>query len=164
MEYKVDLRGDQRVGLRFDEFPSLAHERLVTTIEELTAALHTAVLAGVPRGKTGHLAAQVKTGIEQTDTRVRGWVSLAGASANDVKKAAALEYGSRGEAFDVRGYTRTLDQVFGAITSPFEQVVAAYHRTGGLEELDFLHGPLDATAEAAIVRMNEAVFGAAKEF
>jgi hypothetical protein len=161
--YAVQIAGDQRVALRFDRFPEMAHDGLLAKIEELTATLDASVLAAVPRGKTGRLAAQVKSGVEESSVRIRGWVSLAGASANDVRKAAALEYGSRGNAFPVRSYSRTLDQVFGRMTAPFDQIVSAYRRAGGLAELDYLHGPLDAGAQAALEQLNAVVDAAIKE-
>jgi len=162
MDYKVEIRGDNSAGLRFEQFPSLAHERLVQTITDMTEALDGAVRAGAPHGHTGRLAASVRSGVEQSDTRVRGWVSLTG-DANAVRKAAALEYGSRDEPFDVKTYTRTLDQVFGKLAEPFQQIVDAYKRVGGLDELGFLHTPFDASKQAAIDAMNAAVFGAAAE-
>jgi hypothetical protein len=161
--YAAKIAGDNRVALRFDRFPEMAHDGLLAKIEELTAMLDGAVLAAVPRGKTGRLAAQVKSGVEDSSVRIRGWVSLAGASANDVRKAAALEYGSRGSPFPVRSYTRTLDQVAGRMTESFDQVVAAYRRAGGLAELDYLHGPLDAGAQSALEQLNAAVDAAIKE-
>lgn len=160
MSYTVAIKGTNSAGLRFEQFPSLAHDRLVETITDMTEVLEAAVRAGAPHGRTGRLAASVRSGVEQSDTRVRGWVSLTG-DANAVRKAAALEYGSTGEPFDVKTYTRTLDQVFGKLEEPFQQIVDAYKRAGGLEELQFLHTPFDASKQAAIDAMNAAVFGAA---
>jgi hypothetical protein len=163
IDYAVKIAGDNRVALRFDRFPEMAHDGLVEKIEQLTESLEGAVEAAMPHGKTGRLEAQLKSGVEEGRNRIRGWVSLAGASANDVRKAAALEYGSRGAPFPVRGYLRTLDQVFGRMTAPFDQVVAAYRRAGGLAELDFLHGPLGAGAQSALAELNAVVEAAIQE-
>jgi hypothetical protein len=163
IDYSAKIAGDTRVALRFDRFPQLAHDGLRQKLGDLTEQLAGAVEAAVPRGKTGRLAAQVQSGVQDSENRVRGWVSLAGADANLVKQAAALEYGSRGSPFAVKGYTRSLDQVFGKISAPFQQVIEAYQRTGGLEPDRFLRGPLAERASGALSEMNAVVEKAIKE-
>ena len=158
IDYKVGLSGDTRVALRFSEFPSLAHDGLRRKIEALTSELADEVFAAIPR-KTGKLAAQLKSGIDDSENRIRGWVSMSGANAELVKQAAALEYGSRNAKFQVKSYERTIEQMFGHMIDPLSQVVDAYMRTGGLAAEDFLRGPLHAGAEHALAEMNAAVDG-----
>lgn len=161
--YKAQITGALRVALRFDRFPELAHDGLRAKIESLTGDLAGAVDAAIPRGKTGRLAAQLHSGVDDSPNRVRGWVSLSGGDAAIIKQAAALEYGSRGSRFKVKSYTRTLDHAFGRMTAPFDQIVAAYSRTGGLEAEDFLRGPLRDRASGALAEMNAVVEQAIKD-
>jgi hypothetical protein len=162
IDYSARVVGDTRVALRFDRFPDLAHNALREKMETLTEVLHGDVETLVPRGATGRLAAQVKSGVQDDPNRIRGWVSLAGDAAL-ARQAAALEYGSRSTKFSVKSYTRTLDQAFGKLTEPFDQVVEAYRRAGGLEAVEFLRGPLREDAPGALAELNAAVERATKE-
>ena len=163
IEYAAKITGDQRVALRFDRFPDEAHAALRARIAEITADTAGEVDALIPRGKTNRLAAQLHFGVDDSERRIRGWISLAGGSAALVKQAATLEYGNRREAFRVKAYRRTLDQVFGHITAPFQQAVEAYQRTGTIQAGDFLRGPLRAHASSALEQMNAAVDEAARK-
>jgi hypothetical protein len=161
--YGARVIGDNRAALRFDQFPELAHAGLRERMVEVTAELEGAVEALVPRGKTGAVASAIHSGTEDSNDRIRGWVSLAGAPAAVVKQAAALEYGSRGESFIVQSHHRTLDHIFSLFIQPMDIVVDEYSRTGGLAQLDYLHGPYHETAGSVLDSLNEAVEAAVRK-
>jgi hypothetical protein len=163
IDYRAKVEGANRVALRFERFPTLAHDGLARYIAGITDETAAGVLALVPKGKTGKLAGQVQHGLDDSNDRVRGWISLSVDDANAVEKAAALEFGSRSAKFQVKAYSRTLDQVFGHIAAPFQQAVAAYQRAGTLPKLDFLHGPFRDRGSGALDGMNAAVERAIKE-
>jgi hypothetical protein len=160
MPIGVSITGDRKLVERFEKFPEFAREALLERIKILTDRLAAATRAEMPH-KTGSLINELRQGIENNPNRIRGWVSLAGASKKDVLRAQALEYGSH-KTIAVQAYTRNVDRVFGKLTGPFSQVVGAYRRQTDIVEQRFLRNPVAAMQEAVVADLKAAIEKAAQ--
>jgi hypothetical protein len=145
----VEISGDRRAGLRFDEFPRRAHDAILARITGLTAQLEARVLGRVPVA-TGDLRRMVQSFVDDHGTRIAGKVKVIAGAKSDHGKAAALEYGAHG-SFEVKAHTRTVTSIFGRVVAPTEIFIAAYGRAANIEEQRFLRGPL-AEMRGEIIR------------
>ncbi len=155
IDFGVSLIGERRVAERFDRFPEASRAALLGVITRLTAQLEGAVVAAVP-SRTGALRATIRSGVENKERAIRGWVSMAGGDKNAVLKAMALEYGSN-KKISVSEHRRAVDTVFGRAVAPYEQLVAAHSRTTNIVAQRFLRDPLAAMAADALAQMKAAV-------
>jgi hypothetical protein len=162
MEVGVKIIGDRRIALRFEEFPEQARAALVEVVTDLQRDLQDSVRAAMPKDHTGKLSASLAGGVENSPTRVRGWVNVAGKNRALILQAMALEYGSHANIAVSAKAGRRLSTVYGHYISPIEVLVGAYNRTANIEAVRFLRGPLADMAEAALERMSQAVQGAAE--
>lgn len=134
MGIQIDARLDlneTRLRVRFDEFPKKLQNKLEQTIRGLTNELLAKVEAREPV-RTGRLRRLTHAYIDRNNVKmfVRGRVRvLRSRQHNTAAAAGALEYGSTGKRFAVRGYTRR------------GRPVSGYARVGGITEMRFLRGP-----------------------
>jgi hypothetical protein len=130
----IDVRidaDDTRLVARLDALPRELERRLEAKIRELTNQTLRMVEAREPV-RTGRRRRQTPAYVDVNRAKrfVRGRVRvLRSREHNTAAAAGALEYGSTGRPFRVRGYTRRGAQV------------SAYSRRGGIQAQRFLRGP-----------------------
>jgi hypothetical protein len=94
----VVTRGDRELALRFDKFPTVAHQKLEERMGKIVAAMKAQVQAAAPH-KTGKLRSEITGRVfaDQPD-RVAGYVEVyapdSSPAHNEYAKAATLEYGT----------------------------------------------------------------------
>ena len=133
IDAKLDLN-DVRLRLRLESMPKQLQKRLQQTIGRLTNELVHKVEAREPV-RTGRLRSLTQAYVDTNQIKmfVRGRVRvLRTRQHNTAAAAGALEYGSTGKKFAVKGYMRRGSHVRG------------YQRVGGITEMRFLRGPAAA--------------------
>jgi len=133
IDAKLDLN-DTKLRVRLDALPDKLRPPLVTTIGRLTHELLGKVEAREPF-RTGRLRSLTQAYVD--DNRIKNFVRgrvrvLRSREHNTAAAAGALEYGSTGKKFAVKGYMRRGSHVRG------------YERVGGITEMRFLRGPAAA--------------------
>lgn len=142
---RINVTGDNRVGLRFDEFPDELYQGLRAEIEALSSELFARVQAATP-DLTGALRSQERLRLFTDQNSIKGYVDIDGGSGSYAyAKAGGLEYGAHKPAH-VSAYSRPLDVM-----------VSAYDRTPNIEEHAFERGPLEAMQPEIISRLNAVV-------
>ena len=139
IDAKLDLN-DTRLRARLESLPDKLRRRLVTTIGRLTNELLHKVEAREPV-RTGRLRALTNAYVDDNRIKqfVRGRVRvLRSREHNTAAAAGALEYGSTGKAYPVKGYMRRGER------GRFKSRVRGYQRVGGITEMRFLRGPAAA--------------------
>lgn len=142
MQFGLNIDGDLRAAVRFEEFPERARAALRRKIDELAGELLGQVIADEPQ-KTGQLRGETKKSIADRPEFVRGTVRVAAKDAAEARKAAALEYGAQKPA-QVPAHAMRLTHVFGRQVAPFEVMVGAYSRPMHLAARRYLRSPLEA--------------------
>lgn len=133
----IDVRidaNDTRLRLRLDALPKELQRQLEAKIRELTTELLHKVEAREPV-RTGRLRRLTEMYVDRNEAKqfVRGRVRvLRTRDHNTAGAAGALEYGSTGKRYAVRGYTRRGSPVQG------------YMRKGGITAQRFLRTPAAA--------------------
>jgi len=133
IDAKLDLN-DVRLRVRLESMPKQLQKRLTQTIGRLTNELVHKVEAREPV-RTGRLRSLTQAYVDTNQIKmfVRGRVRvLRTRQHNTAAAAGALEYGSTGKKFAVKGYMRRGSHVSG------------YSRVGGITEMRFLRGPAAA--------------------
>ena len=133
IDAKLDLN-DVRLRVRLESMPKQLQKRLTQTIGRLTNELVHKVEAREPV-RTGRLRSLTQAYVDTNQIKmfVRGRVRvLRTRQHNTAAAAGALEYGSTGKKFAVKGYMRRGYRVSG------------YSRVGGIAEMRFLRGPAAA--------------------
>ena len=133
IDAKLDLN-DVRLRVRLESMPKQLQKRLTQTIGRLTNELVHKVEAREPV-RTGRLRSLTQAYVD--DNRIKNFVRgrvrvLRSREHNTAAAAGALEYGSTGKKFAVKGYMRRGSHVRG------------YERVGGITEMRFLRGPAAA--------------------
>lgn len=154
---RVDIKGDRRVGVVFEEFPDDLYADLRTEIEALTAELLGLVEAATP-DRTGRLRGQEKMRVFADKDHIKGQVFIAGEKGSqDFAKAGALEYGAH-RATKVRAHKMRLDHAWETrLADPITVLVGAYSRTPDIDEHRFERGPLAGMAGEIAARLNAVV-------
>ena len=154
---KIGITGDNRVGLRFDEFPDEIYEGLVQEIDALSNELFARIEAATP-SKTGALRSQERLRLFTDKDSIKGYVDIAGAAGSqDFAKAGALEYGAHRKA-NVSAHAMQLDHAWAnLLAAPVTVMVAAYDRTPDISEHAFERGPLAEMQGEIITRLNAVV-------
>jgi hypothetical protein len=150
---RFDIDGANNVTLRFEEFPTALHDKLIDRIGQLTNDLASAVRSAAPY-KSGKLQNSIR-GVVYDDSpkKITGRVSVS----KDFAKAGALEYGAHAE-FSLRGHAAKLDHFWSKkLNAPIEVFVAAHDRTPNIEAHSFLRGPLHMMSSMISALLNEAV-------
>jgi hypothetical protein len=127
---QIDMN-DNHLRVRLDKIPNRLRARLVQTIRGLTNELLQKVEAREPV-RTGRLRRLTESYVDDNRIKnfVRGRVRVLRTRAHNTAAAAgALEYGSTGKRFGVKGYRRN------------SYPVKSYTRVGGITEIRFLRGP-----------------------
>lgn len=133
----IEIDGERRVGLKFDEFPRQAHDGLLKRITKLTDRLESLILGRIPR-RSGKLRSEVRKKVYDDKNRISGRVDIRA----EFAKAAALEYGAR-RSTKVREHPQKLDHFWAKkLERPTDVIVSAYSRTPNIKESRFLRGPL----------------------
>jgi hypothetical protein len=130
IDYRVEVNAN-RLVLRLEQLPTVLRQRLKSKIGELTQELLRKVEAREPV-RTGRLRRLTHAYVDENVAKnfVRGRVRvLRTRDHNTAGAAGALEYGSTGKRFAVRGYRSRGGQV------------SAYQRRGGIQAQRFLRGP-----------------------
>ena len=133
IDVRIDV-DDTRLQLRLDALPKELRRRLEAKIRELTNELLHKVEAREPV-RTGRLRRLTQSFVDVNEAKqfVRGRVRvLRTRNHNTAAAAGALEYGSTGRRYSVRGYTRRGTPVQG------------YMRRGGITAQRFLRTPAAA--------------------
>ncbi len=167
-DFGVSLSGSERkVILRFAEFPSFAHDRLLIALTNIEQRLEAAVLAAAPQGATSTLSRLIGGRVYDHGTRIAAVVGVRVKDAADpraaARKAAALEYGSRGTPIRVRAHSMSLDHFWNRAVSKRSEIVKGYSRTPKIAAVRFLRDPAQALRESAIAEMRAAVASAAQD-
>ena len=139
IDAKLDLN-DVRLRVRFDTLSEQLQRRLQQTIGRLTHELLAKVEAREPV-RTGRLRSLTEAYVDTNKIKmfVRGRVRvLRTREHNTAAAAGALEYGSTGKKFPVKGYMRRDER------GRFASRVRGYQRVGGITEMRFLRGPAAA--------------------
>jgi len=154
----VKIDGDLKLGLRLDQFPHALRAQLRTRIKELIEALAAAVRAKIPH-KSGSLQSKVSVIVYNNEKSVRGRMFFSG----DWAKAAALEYGGAGRAFEVKGHTMRLDHVFGnSLTAPLNVFVEAHSRSTQIAARRFIRNTTSAMSDEVAADLQAVVDQTAK--
>lgn len=147
MEIGIDLLGERKVDLRFEEFPETARVNLRKAIEDKTGELADLIRNRVPK-RTGKLASLIQSRVSESTTQITGVVAVAA----DFGKAGALEYGTH------KTIVMKSSHVFDRIVPTFN-----VERKLNIEARSFLRGPLDEIASGAFDAMRTAVESALDE-
>ena len=161
-EIHIDISGTRQVGLRFDQFPDALRDELRATIDDLANQLFAMVQARTPN-RTGQLLGQEGVKVFVDADKISGKVFVLAPDQQSARKAAALEYGSTGQAVTVKGHAMSLDHYWSTkLAAPQTVIVAAYSRTPNIAETAFERGPLEEMAPEIAVRLNATVEAATK--
>ena len=152
MIFGIELTGDRRATLRFDQFPTFAHDRLLAALQRIEQRLEAAVRAQVPV-KTGKLQSLVGGHVYDHVNRIAAVVGIVDKTQQGARKAAALEFGSRGVSIAMHRVTSTASLLARA-NRPLK---SEWRRTPTLQPHRFLRGPLDAIRGSAIAEMRAAI-------
>lgn len=137
LDIKIDAQLDlnkTRLRVRLDQLPDKIRAELYTTIQRLTNELLQKVEAREPM-RTGRLRGLTQAYVDDNRIKqfLRGRVRVLRTRRHNTAAAAgALEYGSTGKKFAVRGHMSR------------GRSVRSYLRQGGITEMRFLRGPAAA--------------------
>jgi len=161
MDFGIKLDGDQKVVLRFENFPQAVHDRLLETMRGLETRLETAVIAAEP-SLSGQLRALTGGRVYDHGDRIAAVVGVRTQTADEAKKAAALEYGSN-KSVAVRAHTATLAHLWSRAIAPIMVQVSASSRLSNIDPRRFLRDPINAMRASAIDEMRQALSAAAAQ-
>nr|WP_294549967.1 hypothetical protein [uncultured Rhodopila sp.] len=156
------MSGDRKAILRFEEFPKAAHDRLFEALTDIEQQLEAAVIASEPT-KSGALRSLTGGRVYDHANRIAAVVGVRVQTGNEARKAAALEYGSRGVAITVEAHFMTLDHIWRRAISPIAVDLPEYMRRPMITPHAFLKGPIDAVRGIAIAQMQAAIDQATQE-
>jgi hypothetical protein len=159
--FGIAIDGDQRVTLRFEQFPDTLHERLLGTLQRLEQRLEQMVLAQEP-ARTGALRQLTGGRVYEHPDRIAAVVGVRSQSANEAKKAAALEYGSH-RSLVVRAHTAKLSHLWARAINPIIVYIPSHSRVSDISPQRFLRGPIDAMRGEAVAELRAAVAEAEAE-
>lgn len=160
--FGIQIEGDRRAVLRFEKFPAAAHDRLKATLESLKDRLIAAVHADEPR-LSGQLVQMTGGRVYDHGDRIAAVVGVRAETADEARKAAALEYGSRRRALMLRAHQAKLSHLWSRAISPIIVTVPAHSRVPNIDPRRYLRDPLEAMREEALAEMEAAVAAAAEE-
>jgi hypothetical protein len=160
---RIDIANARQVGLRFDTFPDALYEDLKTEINALSIELYARIQAATPN-RTGALRAAERLRIFADQSRITGYVDIAGAKGSQLfAKASALEYGAH-RSTKVKAHSMGLDHHWSKkLDQPQEVLVKAYSRTPNIQEVAFERGPLATMQPEVAARLNAVVAKATAE-
>lgn len=157
MEITAEIQTERTIGLKFDQFPEQARQRLRAAIETLIGDLHDQVTAAAP-SESGKLRGEIQPRVEEYPNRITGVVAVT----DEFAKAAALEYGAHSSVM-VKAHTASLDHIYGKLVEPFSVMVGAHSRRVDIAEHRYLRGPLHAMEGQIFEALQEALVEAAQD-
>jgi hypothetical protein len=158
MDFGIQIDGDRRAVLRFEQFPAQVHDRLLATLTSLEQRLEAAVVAAEP-SLSGQLRALTGGRVYDHGDRIAAVVGVRTQTAQDARKAAALEYGSN-KTVAVRAHAAKLAHIWARAISPITVQVSASTRLSNLDPRRFLRDPIEAIRATALEEMRQAVSAA----
>ena len=149
----VTVAGDRAVSIKFDTFPTRAHDSLLARISSLTDSL-AARVRGAIHSKTGKLRSTISEAVyDDQPKKISGRVFVD----EDYAKAAAEEYGAHGKA-QVSAHSASLDHVWSRkLASPTTVLVSAHSRRMNIAAQKFLRGSLAADSGDIQQQLRDAV-------
>lgn len=154
---RIDIKGAQKVGLRFEQFPDDLRANLLSEIDDMSQQLFGMVQAVTPEA-TGRLRSQEGVKVFDDKDKISGKVYVLAENAQDAIKAADLEYGSTGKSVDVKQHEMSLDHIFDKmLANPMMVTVPTYARTPNVAAHRFERGPLETMQPEIITRLNAVV-------
>jgi|GEM_PF-2067319 len=155
---RFEVHGTLKAALRFEKFPDQLRDDLLAEINALGREAFEMVSANTPR-RTGRLAGEEQLLIVNEPNVVGAIINFgAGATANDAKKAGALEYGSTGKPQEVSGRVWPLDHVWSRkLAEPLIAIAQAYERTPNIFPEFMVRGPMAALQGQALERLQAVV-------
>lgn len=158
--FGIELTNERAATLRFEKFPEFAHDRLLGALQNIEQRLKAAVLAAEP-GKTGSLKAQTGGRVYDHGNRIAAVVGVRAPNANDARKAAALEYGSRGVAITMHHRLSRISALSQRAGS--DPLTMEWRRTPTITAQRFLRGPMDAIRGGALAELQAALDAAVQD-
>lgn len=159
----IDLKGDRQAGVRFEEFPSALRDDLRSEIATLSDELFARIQGQIP-SKSGELRSRLTKRIFDKEDRVTAYITINAQDQSEHRKAASLEYGSRGKKVRVKPHKMRLDHYWSEkLAAPRTIVTKAFDRTPSIREHKFLRGPLDTMRPQINSRLKAVVESAAKD-
>lgn len=159
MDIGVQITG-QRFGLlQFEKFPDFAHDRLLACMQDIERRLEDAVHAAEP-SRSGLLKLLTGGRVYDHGDRIAAVVGVRADDPNQAKKAAALEYGSRGTPIAIAAHQMRLSHFWAMEVAARQVEVPGYSRTPTLAADNFLRGPLAAIQAGAFSEMQAAIAAA----
>ncbi len=161
--FSIEISGDREATLRFEQFPDRAYDRLVQAMQGIEQRLETAVLAAVPN-RTGALRSIVAGRVfHDNPNRIAAVVGVRADTGDAAKKAAALEYGSRGTPIAVAAHEASLSHFWSRAVAARMVEVGPHSRTPHITAQRFLRGPMDAIRAEAFAELQAALDSAVEE-
>ncbi len=165
MSFGIEMENKSltKINLRFDKFPTVAHDRLVEAMWRIEKRLEAAVLADEPT-MSGKLKSLTGGRVYDHGTRIAAVVGVRDKTQQGARKAAALNYGSRGRPVDVRAHEAWLDHYFAqAMSLPHFVLVRAHKRVPNIEGFKFLQKAIASERRTAIEELRLALEQAVTE-
>lgn len=162
----MDIRitvDDRRILARLDGLHDVVRERLIGAMTRIESRLEAGVRAAAPQ-KTGALRSQVSGRVYQDNpNRVAAYVGVYTRSGDASRKAAALEYGSRGVAVPVQAHQARLAHVFGRAIAPMTVTRKGHTRKPNIQPKHYLRGTFQAQRGSIVAELQAALDRAIRE-
>jgi len=158
--FGLEIKGDQRAILRFEQFPAAAHDRLLTTLRQIEQRLESAVKSAEPM-RSGMLYSETGGTVYDHGNRIAAVVGVR-AKGTEAAKAGALEWGAH-RGVTVKAHAMGLDHFWSRLVSRRIVSVPDYNRIPNIAEVRFLRGPIEAMREEFIAEMRAALDAAVKD-
>lgn len=156
MDIQITVSSNRLVA-RIDGMNDRIRARLIDSMNGVQQRLEAAVRADAPQ-RTGALRSQVGGRVySDNPNRVAAYVGIYSKDKNSARKAAALEYGSRGMAILVRAHTAKLTHIFHRLAGPISVTRKAHVRRPTIAEHAFLRGPFQNQRREIVAELQAAV-------
>ena len=158
----VKIEGDRAAGLRFETFPTYAHDRLLTSLQNIERRLEAAVRSAVPR-KSGELQQLIGGRVYDHKTRIAAVVGLGSKDPTEIKKTLSLEFGSRGKSVTLRAHGMRLAHFWDTQVTERIVRIPSHSRIPNIMARRFMRDPFQAMRSSALAEMEAAVEQAKKD-
>jgi hypothetical protein len=163
MEFSIELSGERRAGLLFEQFPERARAALKERMTAIADQLYARVIAAEPQ-RTGKLRSQTARFVDDRPEFVRARVRVVVPKGDKAAggKAAALEYGAHASV-KVKSHSAQLNHLWALFVAPREVMVAAHERRVNIAERRFLRGSIGSLRGQVIAELRAALDEAAAQ-
>lgn len=162
----MDIRitvDENRLVARLDGLHDAVRQRVVGAMTRIEARLEAGVRAAAP-SKSGALRSQVGGRVYQDNpNRVAAYVGVYTREAGASRKAAALEYGSRGQPVAVQAHEFRLTHFFGRAISPITVTRSGHTRIPTIKARNYLRGTFTSQRGAILAELQAALDRAVRE-